>query len=312
MAGAASHPLSLFAIALAATLIAPTRALCDGAVEPTPPPVSAAPPPPAPRAYAPSVCVGNAKVGQVVAVSGPAHAQAPGHAPRSLTCDAPLYACEEIVTEPGASLSFLSGDVLVRVGGDARVALAGAEAAPDLFVQQGALRSTDGRSAGAAPVRLGTRDLAASASGADAELETSAAGPSRLCTFAGSAAVEAGGSTSRTLAAGKCLAAQGGGVASFARAKEPSLALEAAGFCAFEVALDDSLTPVDVAAPPIDAFPGGAPTADVPRDSCDVPGAGCNGGHDDVFDDPDPVVDCNAPGVACGGEGPAPGARARR
>jgi hypothetical protein len=207
------------------------------------------------------------------------------------------------VTEPGGSIAFLSGDVLVRVGGGSRVALAGSEGAPDLFVHNGSVRTTDGRSAGAAPVKLVTRDLAASASGADAELTTSASGPSRLCAHEGSAVVDAGAS-SRTLAAGQCLAAQGGGVASFAAASDPALGLEAPGFCSFEVALDDSLSPGDVAAPPLDIFPGGDPASDVPRDPCDEPGAGCNGGSGDGrFDDPDPVPGCGAPGVDCGGGG---------
>ena len=139
------------------------------------------------------------------------------------------------------------------------------------------LRAHDGR-----PQRrrgageLTTRDLAASASGADAELTTSASGPSRLCTHDGSAVVDAGAS-SRTLAAGQCLAAQGGGVASFAA--RPAIrrsGLEAPGFCSFEVALDDSLSPGDVAAPPLDVFPGGDPAGDVPRDPCDKPGASCD------------------------------------
>jgi hypothetical protein len=254
-----------------------------------------------PRDNTPGPCVGDAQVGQVVAVSGAAHAHAPGQAPRSLACDDALRACEEIVTEPGASLGFLSGDVLVRVGGGSRVALAGSEGAPDLFVHNGSVRSTDGRSAGAAPVKLATRDLAASASGADAELSAGAAGPSRLCAYAGSSVVEAGAS-SRTLGAGQCLAAERGGVASFAAAGDPALGLEGPGFCAYEVALDDTLSPGDVAAPPLDVFPGGDPADDVPRDACDVPGAGCNGGGADRFDDPDPEPGCGAPGVDCGGD----------
>jgi hypothetical protein len=294
------HPKqSLLAIALAAAALAPSASFADGVAEPAPPPVSAAPPP-APRENAPGPCVGDAPVGQVVAVSGAAHAHAPGQAPRSLACDDALRACEEIVTEPGASLGFLSGDVLVRVGGGSRVALRGSEGAPDLFVHNGSVRSTDGRSAGAAPVRLTTRDLAASAVGADAELDTSASGPSRLCAYDGSAVVEAGAS-SRTVGAGQCLAAQGGGVASFAAAGDPSLGLDAPGFCAFEVALDDSLAPGDVAAPPVAIFPGGDPAGDIRRDPCDEPGAGCNGGGGGIeFDDPDPVPG----GGGSGGEGP--------
>jgi hypothetical protein len=293
--------LSLLAIALTAAALAPSAGFADGVAEPAPPPVSAAPPP-APRANQPGPCVGDAKLGQVVAVSGAAHAQAPGQASRALACDDPLRACEELVTEPGASLSFLSGDVLVRVGGGSRVALAGSEGAPDLFVHDGSVRSTDGRAAGAAPVKLTTRDLAASASGADAELRTGAGVPSQLCAYDGSAVVDAGAS-SRTVGAGQCLAAQDGGVASFGAAGAPSLGLEAPGFCSFEVALDDSLSPGDVAAPPLDIFPGGDPADDVPRDPCDEPGAGCNGGGADRFDDPDPVPGCGAPGVDCGGGG---------
>ena len=223
-------------------------------------------------------------------MSGGAHAQAPGQASRSIACDDALRACEELVTEAGGSIAFLSGDVLVRVGGGSRVALAGSEGAPNLFVHNGSVRTTDGRSAGAAPVKLVTRDLAASASGADAELTTTASGPSQLCAHEGSAVVDAGAS-SRTLAAGQCLAAQSGGVASFAAASDPALGLEAPGFCSFQVALDDSLSPGDVAAPPLDVFPGGDPVGDVPQDPCGSPGASCDprSGEDGrSFDDPDP------------------------
>ena len=282
MASAALHPLSL--LALAASLIAPSSALCGSAVEPAPPPAA---------------CVGDARVGLVVAVSGAVYAHAPGEPPRGLACDAVLSACEEIMTAPGASLAFLAGDVLVLVGGDARVALAGREAAPKLFVQHGALRSTDGRRTGATPVGIGSRDLAASGSGADVEIEASATGPSRLCSYAGRTAVHVG-AASRTLGSGECLAAQGGGVVTFAAERGPELGLEAAGFCAFDVALDDSLTPGDVAAPPL---PAGAPDASVPSDSCDGPGAGCSTGKGDVFDDPDPVPGCDSPGAECGGHG---------
>jgi hypothetical protein len=303
MANRSSHEkLLLLAIGLAVCL-APTPGLADGVEEPAPPSVSAAPPPLAPQANAPAPCEGNAPVGQVVAVSGAAHAQAPGQAPRSLACDDALRACEELVTEPGASLGFLSGDVLVRVGGGSRVSLGGSEGAPDLFVHQGSVRSTDGRPAGAAPVRLVTRDLAASATGADAELEAGAGAPSRLCAYDGSAAVEAG-AASHTLAAGQCLAAEGGGVTRFAAAGAPALGLAGPGFCAYEVALDDSLTPGDVAAPPPDVFPGGDPAGDAPRDPCDKPGASCVGGGADRFDDPDPVPGCDAPGVDCDGKIP--------
>lgn len=170
--------------------------------------------------------------------------------------------------------------MLVRVGGDSWVALNGSAGAPELFVQRGAVRTTDARSAGAAPVRLAARDLAASASGADLELSAGDAG-SRLCAYDGSAAVDAGPS---------------------ARKLEPSVGLDAPGFCGFEVALDDQLTPGDVAAPELFAFPGGEPASDIPRDPCDEPGSGCNGGRDFPFDDPDPVPGCDGPGVSCGGD----------
>jgi hypothetical protein len=315
MTARSTWKLSLAAALAGAALAVPAPVFGDGVEEPTPPPVSAAPPP-VPRAYEPGPCLGNETIGVVVAVSGSAQAVAPGGAPRALACDDPLV-CEEIVTAPGASLSFVSGEVLVRVGGDSRVGLNGSPGAPELFVERGAVRSTDARSAGAAPVRLAARDLAASAAGADLELEARAAG-SRVCAYDGSAAVDAG-PRARTLAAGRCLASEGGGLASFAAA-EPSLGLEPAGFCAFEVALDDSLTPGDVAAPELFAFPGGDPASDIPRDPCDVPGSGCSarpnsepappppppppppgGPGGDIFDDPDPVPGCDVPGVSCGG-----------
>jgi hypothetical protein len=135
---------------------------------------------------------------------------------------------------------------------------------------------------------------------------------SRLCAYHGSAAVDAGPST-RTLAAGQCVAAQDGGLARLA-ATAASVGLDAPGFCSFEVALDDQLSPTDVAAPERFAFPGGDPASDIPRDPCDVPGSGCGarprgqsgpptpgGPAGDVFDDPDPVPGCDVPGVSCGG-----------
>jgi hypothetical protein len=291
---AARRTLS-FAAVLGVLLAAPAPLLADGVEEPTPPPVSAAPPP-APRAFAPAPCAGDQVIGRVVAVSGSAQAVAPGAAPRALGCDDPLV-CEEIVTAPGASVSVVSGEVLVRIGGDTRVALNGSEGAPELFVQRGAVRTTDARRPGAAPVRLAARELSASASGADLELSAGASG-ARLCAFDGSAAVDAG-PQARRLAAGQCLAAGDAGVASYA-ATEPAVGLEAPGFCSFEVALEDHLTPGDVAAPETFSFPGGEPARDIPRDPCDRPGSGCNARRDLPFDDPDPVPGCDVPGVSCG------------
>jgi hypothetical protein len=291
---------SLAAAVLGATLATPAPLLADGVEEPTPPPVSAAPPP-APRAFGPAPCAGDQVIGRVVAVSGTAQAVAPGAAPRALGCDGPLV-CEEIVTAPGASLQIVSGEVLVRIGGDARVALNGSEGAPELFVQRGAVRTTDARRPGAAPLRLAARELAASASGADLELSaggaSGAAAGARLCAYDGSAAVDAG-PEARRLGAGQCLVAGEGGLVGFA-ASEPAVGLAAPGFCSFEVALEDHLTPGDVAAPELFAFPGGEPASDIPRDPCDEPGSGCNRGRDFPFDDPDPVPGCDVPGVACG------------
>jgi hypothetical protein len=295
----AAWKLSLAGAALGAWLAVPTPVVADGVEEPAPPPVSAAPPP-APRANEPAPCLGGETIGQVVAVSGSASAVASGGAPRALACDAPL-ACEELVTAPGASLSFVSGGVLVRLGGDSRVALSGSAGAPELFVARGAVRTTDAGEAGAAPVRLVARDLAASASGADLELETQAGAPSRLCSYDGSAAVDAG-PHARTLAAGQCLEAHGGRLSTFAAA-EPRAGLEPPGFCHFELALQDHLTPADVAAPERFVFPGGDPASDIPRGPCDDPGSGCSAGRDFPFDDPDPVPGCDVPGVSCGGQG---------
>jgi hypothetical protein len=289
-----------FALAVGAALLAPSASLGDGVVEPTPPPVSAAPPP-APRGFGPAECVGNAPIGQVVSVSGSAHAHAPGQAPRSLACDDALRACEELVTEPGGSLGFLSGDVLVRVGPGSRVALAGSEGVPDLFVHNGAVRSTDGRRAGAPPVRLTARDLAARASAADAELTSGTGGASRLCAYEGRATVEAG-AASHDVGAGRCFAAEAGAPARFAAAGAPALGLEAPGFCSYEVAIGDELSPTDVAAPGFAMFPGMDPGRDILRDPCDEPGAGCNTFFSDGgigFDDPDPEPGCGAPGVSC-------------
>src|SRR5262245_4075189 len=253
---------------------------------------------PAPSgANAPAPCASEEMIGVVVAVSGSAQALAPGAEPRPVACDEPLF-CEEVVTAPGASLSIGSGDVRGRVGGDSRVALAGSAGAPELFVERGAVRTTDARAAAAAPVRLVTRDLAASAAGADLELVAGTAG-ARLCAFDGSAAVGAG-PHARMLAAGQCFAAAAGEVERIASA-QPA-ALDAPGFCSFEVGLENQLTPGDVAAPLVPfAFPGGEPAGDIPRNPCDDPGSGCRAGRDVPFDDPDPVPGCDVPGVGCGG-----------
>jgi hypothetical protein len=184
----------------------------------------------------PGACTGDARIGPVVALSGDAAAVAAGQPPRALGCNAVLRACEEIVTAPGASLAFLAGDVLVRLGPDAHVRVSGSASAPALFVVRGAVRSTDGSGRAAESVRLRSRELAAVAASADTELEARPAdGPTRLCAYAGEATV-AVGESSRRVAAGHCLAAKGGGVATFAAPGEPALGREAAGFCGVEVA----------------------------------------------------------------------------
>jgi hypothetical protein len=292
--------LQLPAVLLGLALVLPAPASGDGVEEPAPPPVSAAPPPVA-RANEPGPCAAGAPLGQVVALTGAAHAQAPGEAPRALACDDRLRACDEVVTAPGASAGILAGDVLLRIGPDARVRVEGSEAAPELFVHRGSVRSSDARAPGAAPVRLTSRDLAASASGADCELETAAGGPSRLCAHAGSVAVQAG-AASHTLAAQQCLASLLGDAPTFAAAGAPTLGVEAPGFCAFEVALADALAPGAVAAPGFGGFPDIGPAQDITRDPCDRPGSACAGAASEIpFDDPDPVPGCGAPGVVCGG-----------
>lgn len=284
-----------FSIALlGATLLAPAPLLAGGEGEITPPPVSAAPPP-APRALAPAPCTSDAPIGQVVAVTGDVQAAPRGAAPRALGCDDPV-ACEEIVTGADGSVSFLSGDVLVRVGPSSRVALDGSEGAPELFVHEGAARTTDARTGEAAPTRLAARDLEASASGADLELRTADAG-SEVCAFDGTASVDAGPSA-RTLRAGECFAAGSSALASTA-ASGPSVGVGDPGLCGFAVALDDHLTPGDVAAPDLFVFPAFAPAGDIVRDPCDDPGSGCMGRSSIPFDDPNPVPGCDVPGVEC-------------
>ena len=123
---------------------------------------------------------------------------------RTLGCDDPLH-CEEIVTGPGSSLSFLSGDVLVRMGSDSRVSLDGSEGTPELFVHRGAVRMTDARGATAAPARLVAHDLSASSEGAELELTSASDSAEQLCTFDDTDSVDDGPSA-HTLRAGECLA----------------------------------------------------------------------------------------------------------
>lgn len=188
------------------------------------------------HAEPPGPCTGGARIGPVVALRGEASVRAPGGESRRLACNDVIRACDEVVTEPGASLSLFAGDVLVRLGPDAGVVVSGTAAAPVLFVVRGAVRSTDGSGSPAESVQLRSRELTAVAAGADAELEVRPDdGPSRVCAYTGAAAVTVGASA-RRVAAGQCLAAKSGGVATFAAPGEPVLGLETAGFCSVDVA----------------------------------------------------------------------------
>jgi hypothetical protein len=287
-------PAALLGV-LGAAFLLPAPGWAGGEGEPTPPPVSAAPPP-APRDHAPGPCQTDAPIGQVIAFTGTARAAAPGQAPRALGCDDPV-ACEEIVTSADGSLAFLSGDVLVHVGPGARIGLDGSEGAPEVFVHEGSVRTTDARSGDAAPVRLAARDLSASAAGAELELATAEAAASRICAFDGEASVDAGPSAA-TLRAGECFAADGGALATTAAAG-PSVGVGNPGICGYAVALDEHLLPSDVAAPDLFSFPAFAPAGDLVRDPCDDPGSGCIGRNPIPFNDPDPNPGCGVPGVEC-------------
>ncbi len=270
----------------------------------TPPPVSAAPRA-VPGTLAPSDadCDG-ALVGQVVAVSGAVHAQAPAGEPHALACDDPVRACETLTTAAGGRVSLLVGDVYAQLDESSRLRIDSGD--PSFFLHAGGVRVIDTRSRSGGPnFRVATPQLAASGRGGDAEVFATIAGAdaaSRVCNH-GDDLVISHGAHATHAQPGSCVELRGQLPRSLA-AGAPSVGVAAVGECGFELAsLGDRFHPTDVAAPPLGpGFPPIDTPGDVPRDPCDQPGSGCGGDDDVMFDDPDPGSGCGIPGAPCGGD----------
>ena len=275
------------ALALAAL---PLAALADGAGPIRKPHASEAP---APRAAERGACVPSGPLGQVASLSGDVRAVAPDGASRTLACDDPVSACDQLVTGPGSSVSVLFGDAVAQVGPDSQVGVS-ARPAPELALERGAVRVVDPRDEAAERVQLYTPQLSASTGRGDAEL-TRDGDAVRLCALDEPVvALARDGAT--TVPAGGCLATQPGGGLQSAPAGAPSVALGDPASCPFHVAGLPGLTPPVAAPPP--AGPGIDPFDAPGRDSCDTPGSGC-AAVCQICEDPDPGTGCGFPGSPC-------------
>ncbi|MDH3519825.1 MAG: hypothetical protein OEM49_05150 [Myxococcales bacterium] len=90
------------------------------------------------------------EAGRVTAVEGTATAQQPAAQPRALRCGDPIYAGDRLVTEKGARLGMLVGDVLTHLSESSQLALnITNDATPDARLEQGGVRLIDPRDSGA-------------------------------------------------------------------------------------------------------------------------------------------------------------------
>jgi len=109
-------------------------------------------------------------IGRVVAVRGEVTAQAPGGEPRTLRCDDPIYAGDQLSTAADGRLGVLSGGIYSGIGEKSAMRIDSTEAgAPSLDLQRGHLRVVDAESGAQAPARLETPGLVAQNAGHDTE-----------------------------------------------------------------------------------------------------------------------------------------------
>jgi hypothetical protein len=117
----------------------------------------------------PTVAAAEQEIGRVVAVRGQATAQAPGGAPRSLQCNDPIYAGDQIEIADEGVLGVLSGGIYAGMGQKTRLEMQATDGgAPRLDLQQGHLRVLDAESGGSA-ARIQTPGLLAYDAGRDTE-----------------------------------------------------------------------------------------------------------------------------------------------
>jgi hypothetical protein len=245
--------------------------------------------------------------GRVTAVDGVATAQQPGQEPRVLQCGDAVYDADRLVTEDGAQLGVLLGDVLAHIPGDSTLLLdRTAERTPDVRLERGAVRLIDPRDGGALGY-LSALDARAEFAGTDVEgyLFAEKVGPyAMLCEWDEPLAV-ARGDEREVAEPGNCVIAKKTEPIYVAQAHDERIPVLADQLCEIDpgalaaLAGDPTrhLTPADVAAPGPMAGTGTAGfgssnpmAAGLPeRSPCDVPGSGCNSGFSVLADGPPPV-----------------------
>ena len=220
----------------------------------------------------PLLPAGAETTGAVISTTGSAYAEGAG-GNRSLGCGAPVREGERIVTEAGARMALLAGDVYVQIDQAANLGIGRTAAgAPSIEIASGRVRLVDTRSAGGSPFEIRTPHSQAGGLGTDTEVVVSAA-RTELCEEAADLDVTAHeGNTSLVARAGQCVTVRSGESPSTAAKGEAKIALAGAEGC-IEVAAVDHFTP-DVAAPPPTI--GLAPIdPDRTLHLCSDPGPGC-------------------------------------
>jgi hypothetical protein len=224
-------------------------------------------------------------VGHVAALSGNVVAQRPGEPPRPLGCRDTVYQGEWVVTSEGSHAGILLGELLAHVGERSalRVALTPSETA-DMVLETGAVRVIDPRDTGAL-ARLAVLDAAAQVRGNDAEGYVFAEKTGRyamLCEWDEPLTV-ARDEEKAAADPGKCVIAKPSEPLYLADAHDQRLGTPAEDACPLGPvigALDQHLSPADVAAGPPQPPWSGPPTgpARPPRSPCEPSTAGCGTG----------------------------------
>jgi hypothetical protein len=238
--------------------------------------------------------------GAVISTTGSAYAEGAG-GKRSLGCRAQVREGERILTEAGARLALVAGDVYVQIDRAANLGIGrNAAGAPSIEIASGRVRLIDTRSAGGSPFEIRTPHSQASGLGTDTEVVVSGA-RTELCEGAADLDVTAReGNASLVARAGQCVTVSSGDSPSTAVKGEATIALAGAEGC-IKVAAVNHFTP-DVAAPPPTI--GLAPIdPDRTFDLCSDPGAGCI--EMPTFRDPAIIIEIDPEpicGFACLGE----------
>jgi hypothetical protein len=227
--------------------------------------------------------------GAVISTTGSAYAEGAG-GKRSLGCRAQVREGERILTEAGARLALVAGDVYVQIDRAANLVISRTAAgAPSIEIASGRVRLIDTRSAGGSPFEIRTPHSQASGLGTDTEVVVSGA-QTELCEGAADLDVTTReGNASLVARAGQCVTVGSGESPSTAAKGAATIALAGAEGC-IQVAAVDHFTP-DVAAPPPTI--GLAPIdPDRTFDLCSDPGAGCmgmpTGGAGNIIIEPPP------------------------